>query len=262
MKSNGLSKHNQVLHSCAYGLATLTLFVVSISPAHAIDKLYKPYVEKGEWETEYFGTKSFDGNDAKDDAQKHQLSLGYGVTDYWKTELYASFEKDPQTSMTFDSWEWENVFQFTRRGEYWVDAGGSLAYEWTPRSDRPDKVEARVILAKDIGPTSHILNLIAEKDVGSGPRDNLEGGFIWSSRYNYSSWFQPGFEIDSDFGELSHTGKFDAQNHYVGPVAYGKLPFGDEPDEGLGYRVGYLYGVSNAAADGQFIAQLEYELEF
>jgi len=243
----------------------LTLGVVAVtgSPAHAIDKLYAPYVEKGEWEAEYFGTKSFDGNDAKDDAQKHQLSIGYGVTDYWKTEVYGSFEKAPQDHVTFDSWEWENIFQFTKPGEYLVDAGGSLAYEWTPSSNIANKVEARLLLAKDTGKFSHLLNLIAEKEVGSGPRDQLEGGFIWSSRYNYNASFQPGVEINSDFGEFAHTGKFNDQSHYVGPVAYGKLPlpFANE-DESLKYRVGYLFGISDAASNGQLIAQIEYELEF
>lgn len=242
--------------------ALLLVLCGNISSAFAIDKLYKPYVHQGEWELEYFGTRSFDGDDTKDDAQKHQLSVGYGVTDYWKTELYASFEKDPQDSLTFDSWEWENIFQFTKSGEYWLDAGGALAYEWTPQSNHADKIEARLLLAKNIGSTFHVLNLIAEKDVGSGPHESLEGGFIWSSRYNYSRYFQPGLEFHSDFGELDHTGNFDDQQHYIGPVAYGKIPLGDEEDEGLGYRVGYLFGLSDAAADGQLIAQLEYELEF
>lgn len=236
--------------------------LATASPAYAIDKLYTPHVDQGEWEVEYFGTASHDNDDTKDDAQKQQLSVGYGVTSFWKTELYSKFEKEPQDHLTFDAWEWENIFQFTKPGEYWIDSGASLAYEWTPQSNRADKIEARLLLSKDIGRTSHILNLIAEKEVGSGPKDRLEGGFIWSSRYLYSEAFQPGFEINSEVGELSRTGKFDDQEHYVGPVIYGKLPLGDEADEGLGYRAGYLVGVSDAAADGQFVLQLEYELEF
>lgn len=260
MKFYFLTGQNRPIKSCAF---VLVLLGASVSPAFAIDKLYSPYVEKGEWEAEYFGTRSFDGNDAKHDAQKHQISIGYGVTDYWKTELYGSFEKAPQDHVTFDSWEWENIFQFTKPGEYWVDAGGSLAYEWTPSSNIANKVEARLLLAKNTGKFSHLLNLIAEKEVGSGPRDRLEGGFIWSSRYNYNVYFQPGVEINSDFGEFARTGTFNDQSHYAGPVAYGKLPlpFADE-DDGLKYRVGYLFGISDAASDGQAIVQLEYELEF
>ncbi len=244
-------------------LASVLLASTVSIPAMAVDKLYAPYVDKGEWEVEYFGSNSFDNDDTKDTAQKHEFSVGYGVTEYWKTEFYTIFEKEPQDHITFDALEWENVFQFTERGEYWLDAGGSLAYEWTPEDNHPDAIEARLLLAKSTENFTHILNLIAEKEVGSGDREDLEGGFIWSSRYLYSPLFQPGFEISSDFGELEETGSFDEQEHYIGPVAYGMIPLeADEPDEGLQYRVGYLVGVSDEAADGQLLIELEYELEF
>lgn len=240
-------------------LVSALVSLILAAPAYAVDKVYSPYVEKGEWEAEYFGTRSFDGDNAKDNAQKHELSFGYGVTEYWKTEIYGIFEKEPQDSVGFDAWEWENIFQFTPRGEYWLDVGGALAFEWTPQSNHANALEARLLLAKDIGKTSHVLNLIAEKEVGSGPRDELEGGFIWSSRYRHSRQFQPGFEISSDFGELEHTGSFDSQEHYLGPVAYGKLPI---VGKGIGYRAGYLFGLSDSAADGQLVMQLEYEFKF
>lgn len=245
-------------------LCLIAHLTASATTAHAMDILDMPYVDKGEWEAEYFGAVSVDSNDEKDNAQKHNLAVAYGITDFWKAELSATFEKEPEDDITFDAWELESIFQFTERGEYWLDSGASLAFEWTPQSNRANKVEARLLLAKDIGQTFHLVNLIAEKDVGSGPREKLEGGFIWSSRYNYNIAFQPGFEINSDFGELSDTGEFDEQSHYVGPAAYGTLPvpFSDEEGEGLGYRIGYLFGVSDAAADGQAIIQLEYEIEF
>lgn len=55
------------------------------TPAFAVDKLYSPYVEKGEWEVEYYLDRSVDGDAAKDNVQGHEFSLGYGVNDWWKT---------------------------------------------------------------------------------------------------------------------------------------------------------------------------------
>lgn len=246
-----------------YKSAGLLAGVLMAMPALAVDKLYTPYVEKGEWEVEYFGKNSFDSDGSKDHEQKHEIALGYGVTDSWKTEIYGIFEKEAGDHIKFDAVEWENIFQLTKRGEYWLDVGASLAYEWTPESSKADALEARLLLAKDLGHSLHILNVIAEKQVGAGPREDLEGALLWSSRYRYSAAFQPGFEISSEFGELSETGSFDDQKHAIGPAAYGKLhlPFGDE-DEALGYRVGYLFGISDAAPDGELVLQLEYELEF
>ncbi|MDX2095572.1 MAG: hypothetical protein SFW64_06515 [Alphaproteobacteria bacterium] len=243
--------------------ALLAAVCSTVSHAYAADKIYAPYVTKGELELEYFGSVSNDNNDSKDNAQKHQFAVGYGVTDYWFTEVYGKFSKPSQDNFQFSDVEWENIFQFTDRGEYWVDAGASLAYEWTPESDEADKMEARLLLAKEIGRTSHLLNAKAEKEVGGGPRASLEGKLLWSSRYRHTQTFEPGFEISSDFGELKHTGSFNEQKHAIGPAAYGKIPLNltDKADS-LKYRVGYLVGVSDAAPDGDALLHLEYELHF
>jgi hypothetical protein len=233
------------------------------SPAFAVEKLYSPYVEEGEWELEYFGSRTNDSDAAKNNGQAHQVSVGYGVNSWWHTEFYSKFEKEPQDKTTFDAWEWENIFQLTERGENWIDVGAALAYEYTPQSNRADTIEGRLLLAKDFSNTSHVLNIILEKDVASGPKAGLEGGLLWSSRYNYSQYFEPGFEISSEFGELKHTGNFDAQQHYIGPAAYGKIPLHMAGQfDALKYRVGYLFGVSKAASSGDAIAQLEYEIHF
>lgn len=245
------------------GVAISAGFIFGAQSANAAERLYYPYVSKGEMELEYFGSRSVDGDSGKDNKQKHQFSAGYGVNDWWKTEFYGKFGKAPEDKLTFNEWEWENIFQLTGRGEHWLDAGASLAYEWSPQSDHADAIEARLLFAKDLNKTSHTLNMIAEKQVGSGPREALEGKLLWGSRYIYSPYFEPGFEIESDFGELKRAGSFDDQKHYIGPAAYGKIGLRQTGKGGaLKYRAGYLFGVSDAASDGQAIIQLEYEMYF
>lgn len=233
-------------------------------PAFAVDKIYQPYVEAGEWEVEYFGARSVDNKSAKDNAQVHEFSVEHGVNDWWQTELYGIWQKEAGDSVSFDAIEWENIFEFTEPGTYWVDTGATLAYEWTPDGDQADAVEARLLFAKNIGSTINVLNLVVEKEIGGGTRDDLEAGILWSTRYDYAPYFQPGFEIQSEFGEVNDHASFDDQEHYIGPVAYGTIPFEMEGDEveGLEYRLGYLFGASNAASDGQVVMQLEYELDF
>jgi hypothetical protein len=59
---------------------------------------------------------------------------------------------------------------------------------------------------------------------------------------------------------------FDNQEHYIGPAAYGEFEvysnYSGEKDIELEYRVAYLFGVSDAAHDGELIAQIGYEFEF
>lgn len=245
-------------------LITSAVFLcAATTSANAAERLYSPYVTPGELEIEYFGSRSVDNDNSKDNAQKQQFSIAYGMNEWWKTEFYSKFEKEAGDKLKFDEWEWENTFQLTERGEYLLDVGAVVAYEWTPQSDRADNLEARILLAKDIDKTSHLLNIIAEKNVGSGPKEGVEGKLLWSSRYNYSRYFEPGFEIESDFGELKNTGSFNEQKHYIGPAAYGKIPLNlTARADGLKYRVGYLFGVSDAANDGEVLAQLEYEIHF
>lgn len=240
-----------------FSAAVFALLLLHGGIAQAADKIYDPYVTPSELKLGYFGSRD------DDDVQKQQMSLSYGVNDFWKTELHGKLAKASGDNVTFDAWKWNNIFQLTERGQYFVDVGGTLGYEWTPRGNKADAVEARLILAKDIENTSHIVNFNAEKQVSSGKRKQTKGKILWSSRYNYTKAFEPGFEIESDFNELKKMGSFDEQKHSIGPAAYGKipLPFGDEAG-GLKYRVAYLFGVSDAASDGQAIIQLEYKLSF
>src|SRR5262245_9836463 len=114
--------------------------------AYAGEKLYDPYVEEGEWELEYFGTRTFDNANTVNNGQAHEMSVGYGINSWWKTEFTGAFEKEPQSSAKFDSVEWENRFQLTERGEYWVDAGVQLAYVYTPQENHPDALEGKLLL--------------------------------------------------------------------------------------------------------------------
>ncbi|PZP84620.1 MAG: hypothetical protein DI582_08260 [Azospirillum brasilense] len=245
-------------------LALCMLAGMCASPAFAVDKIYMPYVDAGEWELEYFANRSVDDDGALNNAQAHEISLEHGVNDWWQTEVYGIWQKDPGNNLSFDAVEWENIFELTKPGEYWADMGATIAYEWTPDSDQADALEARLLFAKPIGNTINVLNLAIEKEVGAGTQDDLEAALLWSTRYNYSPYFQPGFEIQSEFGEVNDPSSFEDQEHYVGPVFYGTIPFEDEGDEieGLEYRVGYLFGASSEASDGQVVLQLEYELDF
>lgn len=237
--------------------------VLAAYPAYAVDKIYSPYVRQGEWEMEYFGRRSFDGDRSRNNAQQHEISAAYSPTGWWKTELTGIFPKAPQDSMALRAVEWENLFQFTRPGDYWIDAGAQIAYEWTPDERIADAIEVKLLFAKKIGQTFHVLNISGEQAVMNHTGDSFEASTAWSSRYRYSPYFQPGFELHNEFGEVNDISSFQEQEHYIGPVIYGKLPFQSEGEkiEGLDYRVGYVFGFGNNSSHGQFLIQLEYELE-
>lgn len=226
------------------------------SEANATKKIYAPYVEKGEMELEYRGGYEIDDESEVDGAWKQKFAIGYGITDYWFSEVYGEFEKEGAhgADAEFTAVEWENRFQLTQPGEYWLDLG-LLAEVKHATAGGPDKAEAKLLLAKDTGSFTHLANIGLEREFGEHSGDDTEISMAWGTRYRYAETFEPGFEIYSEFGPLGDGGSFDEEEHLAGPAFYGQLG-------PVKYDAAYLFGVSDAAPDGLLKVLLEYEWRF
>lgn len=239
--------------------AIVTLALCASMPSEGVagSKVYSPYVEKGELELEWKGAYNVDDDNAIDGAMKNKFAIGYAFTDYWYTEVIGELEKDGASGadQEWTALEWENRFQLTQAGEYFVDMGAYAAYEVSLESHHADKAEMGLLLAKDTGLFTHYANIFLEKEVGGNTQNDTEAAFAWSTRYRYKEWLEPGFEVHSEFGELNKHHSYDEQEHLVGPVIYGKVGH-------FKYDVGYLFGASDAASDGQLKWVLEYEMKF
>lgn len=240
----------------AFALTAILGVVFTPSLAHATKKVYAPYVEQGELEIDLRSGYDIDDNGDTNGAFKQKIGVGYGVNDYWFVEFYSVIKKDGADSSDaqLTALEWENIFRLTEQGEYFVDVGVLTEVQYNT-SGGPDKAELKLLLAKDTGKFSHLLNINSEREFGEDSADETGFGLGWSSRYRYSPKFEPGFEFYSDFGSLSNGSGFEQEKHQIGPVVYGKLGK-------FKYNVGYLVGASDAAPDGMVKALFEYELYF
>jgi high-affinity iron transporter len=236
-------------------------FAAGTRDAQAGFKVYTPYVEYGELEIEYRPSVTVDGDPAKDNEQKHQLGVGYGFTPWWFSELYAEWEREagPGESAAFEAFEWENRFQLTNPGEYWADFGLLVEYERTDDSKSPDKIELALLFTKELGRFDATYNLVFEKEVGGGASNDVELAHAFQLKYRLDKAFEPGIEVFSEFGPIGDMQGFDDQEHYIGPVVEGVLPLG-ETGLKLKYNAGYLFGVSDDAADGVIKAIVELEV--
>jgi len=228
------------------------------SPSLALDgKIYSPQVVKGEAEIEYAGTRTFDSKKAKNDLQENQFSVGYGFTDYWKAELYfATFQRGPGQPQDFTANEFENVFQFWPIGKYWLDAGLLASYHFAAKKDAADSVELKLLLQKDVGRFTALINLGGEREVGSNSTPDNDFSSAINVRYRWLPYLEPGIELQSDYGTWGDHHSFNAQEHYAGPILYGRLI------PGLKYELGYFAGISRTAASSAMRAKLEYEMYF
>ncbi|MCA9404947.1 MAG: FTR1 family protein [Candidatus Omnitrophica bacterium] len=151
---------------------------------HATKKVYSPIVHGGELEFEWKGSYDIDNRDDKDGKQKQKFGIGYGAKDWWFTEVEAEIEREAlEEEYDFKALEWENKFQLTEQGEYFLDFGFLFAYETTVNEKAPDKIEGKFLFEKSFEQFVHTANIIFEKQVGGGAEEETEAGFAWSTRY-------------------------------------------------------------------------------
>ena len=238
----------------AIGLGALALggSLLAASTAHASNVKY-PYVHKDELEVEYKGEWLNDDDADKDGAHEHEFAVSYGVTDWWKTEFEAEFEKEPGEDFKNTALISENMFQLAERGEYWLDP--AVYFEVSiGRNDEPDALSGGFIAAKDFGKTSHVLNLFLKGEIGDHAEEDVMVQYRWQSRYHLVSWAEPGIEM---FGDTKGRSAYRDQELSFGPALFGKIPH-----TGMKYEVGYQFGTTSATADGELRWKLEYEFHF
>ncbi len=217
-------------------------------------KVYSPLVEEGEFATEYQLDVTVDADPGKNGTSVHQFELGYGVTDRWHTAIYGIFSAKPGRKFRYSAFKWENILQLYPHDAHGVDTGLYLEYLVPAASEKTNQsLELRLLLEKGTVRWRHTLNLNLEKRFGASLKDT-DFGFVWSSRWNLSTVFRPGFEAFATFGSLRRLRPLDRQSILVGPVIYGTLR------GGLKYEAGYLFGLTRASVDGN--VKLNLELEF
>lgn len=236
---------------------TIVAFVFGMKDSVA-DKIYSPNTEYREISLEYNGSKSFDSNPDKDDAQQNEISLEAGISPRLEMELSSVYSKEPGKSNHLDGHEIEGRYQFFEPGEKWLDSGILVAYGISSQSERPNSLEIKLLLQKDTGWFTSTANIGFTRNIGAHSKNNdgPDYEFLFNTRYRYSTSLQPGLELQSDLGQEHQLGNFNEQEHQIGPAVYGKL-FGH-----FEYQAAYLFGISDAAAQGIARLLVEYELNY
>jgi len=235
--------------------ATLAALVCStLAHAGPDDYVALPTVEYGEREIELrIGTAG--GEDGGPRASAASIAFGYGVTPWWATEIYGKWHRDGSTS--FDAIEWENRFQLTEPGQYFVDLGLLMEIE-RPR-DRAEGYELRIgpLLQKDVGPVQTNFNVLLERHYRSSEPEVTELGYQWQVKYRWRETFEFGAQGFGDVGKWNDWASAHAQEHIAGPAIFGKFKLGGR--QAIKYDAAVLFKLSDAAPRQTLRAQIEYE---
>lgn len=231
-----------------------TLIFFFTSPVCADPKVYSPVVKKGERAFEYRGNTTVDDDDNKDGSQRHVVELEYGVTDWWHTAVFGRWNKPAMGSLGYALTAWENIFQLTPKGKYWLDAGIYLEYKLADDDDDSDQFEGKLLFEKRINNYQNLLNLTIEQDLEAKGDDDLVFEYAWRTRKKIADHMKVGFEAFGKLGELGDLKGLEDQEHRIGPVFYHEFHIGSLEIE---YDLAWLIGLTDPTPDNTFRWKIE-----
>jgi hypothetical protein len=243
----------------AGALAALSLQLLSLTTAaHAgpSDYVRTPIVQEGEREIDFKAGTAKNRDGTRESAWS--LGLGYGVTNWWFTEFYGKWHKEPGERHSFDAWEWENKFQLTETGKYPVDIGFLLEIE-RPK-DRSEGYEYKwgPLFQMDISPSVQAnLNVLVEKHIRAATPSKAELGYQWQVKHRWQPNFEYGLQGFRGVGPVSHWSSKDDQSHILGPAVFGRVRTGQR--EFIKYNAALLFGATNGSPRTTLRLQTEYE---
>jgi hypothetical protein len=255
-------------------LYRLTTVLALLAPVGARAEFHvrSPYeIDFGELEIEHNAAASFDRNPDRSGGRSYTIEFGTGLTRWWHSEIELGFDRDPgvNQSTLLTQVVTENTFQLTEPGAAFADFGFYVEYGQsltTGRHASPNQVTFGPLMAKDIGRTTHTVNLFLTRELGPNQETHgLDFSYAWQSRWNLWAPLSPAIEIYGDSGVIGHSPRLSQQELRIGPVGVGALNL---HDLGLGhagkikYEIGWLFGATRATEQGTLRWRLELEVPF
>jgi len=245
-----LSKRS-LLRPLCLGIA---LFSGSVHAGPA-DYVYVPTVDHGEKEIDFkFGAAKQPSGET---AQVASLGVGYGVTDWWFTEVYVKTEHespDPRLNIL----ELENKFQLTETGKYPLEVGLITEFEFPLNQDgAPIEFKFGPLFQTEFDKVQLNGNLLFETRFGNGNPTETAFQYQWQVKYRWHKEFEFGLQGFGETGDWNDWSPSDQQEHKLGPAIFGKLPVGDRA--AIRYNAAWLIGMTDATPNNTFRMQVEYE---
>lgn len=167
---------------------------------------------KGEFEIEYYLTGKVPDVDDFDNRNtwEHQAELEYGITDRWDVAVYQRWQQtntDTRDTFEYTGTKLRTRYRLGERGMYPLDTLFYLEYIRPDSAHEPDFLEAKLVLAKDIGKLNVAYNQIIETGISHDGETEHE----YALGLGYE--FNPAWRV-----ALESTGNFTEDSCYLGPT--------------------------------------------
>jgi len=149
---------------------------------------------------------------------REMIELEYGITDHWDAALYTMFDMitSGDTESGFAGFKLETRYRPTDRGEWLVDPVFYLELQQLFRGDAHQKIEGKLILAKDFGNLNVAANVALEEERTTEPAWNTEVEYAFGTSYAVTPAWMIGAELfgKAEKGEMSGI----ANRSWAGPA--------------------------------------------
>lgn len=186
--------------------AYATTYEAVTAPKGELDiEIWSTYAEAGE----------VDGGPASRGARE-TLELEYGLTDRWDAALYNMFDiVSGGGENGYAGFKLETRYRPTDRGEWLVDPVLYLEYQQLFIGDAKQKIEGKLIVAKDFGKVNTAVNLAAEEE---RLQDNT-----WKAEVEYAAGvsyaFSPAWVLGAEAFGKTEKDMNDIENRtWIGPT--------------------------------------------
>lgn len=237
-------------------LAT-TLLLASQTFAEPISEIRTLDIERGELEFELqLGTEK-EPDEARETVA--ELSLGYGVTKRWATELGLEVTRS-EGDTEAEALEWENRFLLTTPHKGAFAFGVLAAIEVGLQSDSGWGVALGPIFQYTLNDLQLNFTPVLEREFDTEDEAETELSYEWQLSYQGARDIEFGLHGMGELGKWNDWEQRSEQIHKAGPFIAGDIYLDDDDDDAIRYTVAWLSGLNGATSDDTFRLAIEFEL--
>lgn len=166
---------------------------------------------KVRWEVEhYFTSEVPDTRKSNINTLKQWLELEYGITDRWDVAVYQMWKfknKRFENDSEYDGFKMRTRYRFGEKGKFWLDPLVYLEYIRDDDFSKPNVMEAKLVLAKDINNFNISYNQIIKRNLEREGKSDHE----YATGINYALW--PAFKLG-----IESKGNYSQEKTALGPT--------------------------------------------
>ena len=218
--------------------ASVALLLSAPAWADPDDSILTTYSENGLRQLDFkIGSIAQKGQPGQDAST---LGLGYGLTDYWFSEIYVSYTKSGSESIDFDSAALQNTFLLTGQ-ESPIDIGLYTEIEYEHDRTAGEQLSFGPLLQTEFGLTKINVNLLFQRNYYADFSNPMQLGYQWQIRQRIQAPVDIGLQGFGEFGQWNHFSPEDLQSHRIGPAIFGRIDLGN--DKLISYNAAILFDV-------------------